>query len=119
MSRSAKITAFFGDGDHDFALRIGECEELQELLDCGLAESLQRVEAVRVNDIRQVLRLGLIGGGMSKEDAFRLVTRHLTPGDLGACAVLAARVVGAAIVGSPEELLGELKGERTDGPRSP
>ncbi len=119
MARNAKIRAFFGDGDHDFALLIGQCVELQELTDCGLGEMLTRVERLRVKDMKEVLRLGLIGAGMPKEEAFRKVERHVVAGELGVCGALAFRVVAAAITGAEDEPLGEEKGEPTAESRSP
>lgn len=118
MSRSAKVRAFFGDADQDFALLIGQCVELQELTGCGLGVSLGRIEQFWVNDVKQVLRLGLIGGGMAKEQAYRLVERHVVSGELGVCADVAFKVVAAAIAGVPDEPLGGAKGERTGDPLS-
>ena len=119
MSRSAKVRSFFGDADYDFALRIGEVEELQETLDCGLMMTLQRVTDIDVSAIRPVLRLGLIGGGLAKEDAFRLVQRHIAPGYLVDVARVAGDVVRAAMMGAPDERLGERAGETAGDPASP
>lgn len=110
MTRNAKVRAFFGDSDHDFALLIGHCVELQELTGAGLGVTLTRIETLCVNDIRQVLRLGLIGGGMGKEMAFRHVERHLVAGEIGVCAEVAYKVCAAAITGAPDEVVGEPKG---------
>ena len=118
MTRSAKVRAFFGDADHDFALLIGQCVELQDLTGCGLGVSLQRIEQVTVADIKHALRLGLVGGGMAKEEAYRLVERNVVAGELGVCAALAFNVVTAAIAGTPDEPLGEPKGDRTGDPLS-
>lgn len=111
MSRSAKIRTFFGDRDYEFCLLIGQCVELQEITDCGLAVTLVRLQQFHVRDIKEVLRLGLIGGGMKSEDAFRLVERHVVSGEIGQGADVAYRVVAAAIAGVPDEKLGESKGE--------
>lgn len=110
MTRSAKVRVFFGDADHDFALLIGQCVELQELTGAGLGVTLTRIETLCVTDIRQVLRLGLIGGGMAKEMAFRHVERHVVAGEIGVCAEIAYKVCAAAIAGAPEEVVGESKG---------
>ena len=119
MSRSAKVRAFFGAADYDFALRIGEVEELQETLDCGLMMTLQRVTDIDVSAIRPVLRLGLIGGGLGKEAAFRLVVRHVAPGYLVDVARVAGDVVRAAMLGAEDERLGEPAGETAGDPTSP
>ena len=107
MSRSALIRRFFGDADHDFALRIGEVEELQEALDCGLIPTLERVTNIDVGATKAVLRLGLVGGGLRKEDAHRLVERHVVPGYLVDVSGLAGAVVRAALIGAGDEPAGE------------
>ena len=119
MSRSARVRAFFGDQDYDFALLIGQCVELQELTDCGLGECLTRIEQLRVKEIKEVIRLGLVGGGMDKQAAFRLTERHVVAGELGACGSTAFQIVAAAITGVEDEPLGESKGDGTSANPSP
>ena len=119
MTRSAKVRAFFGDREHDFALLIGQCVELQELTDCGLGECLSRVEQLRVKEMKEVIRLGLVGAGMDKHEAFRLMERHVVAGELGVCGSLAFQIVAAAITGAEDEPLGESKGDGTSESPSP
>ena len=110
-TRNAEITGFFGDAPHVFRIGIAEAEELQELLDCGLMPTLERVTDINVRAIRQVLRVGLVGGGMRKERAFFHVEQHLQPAYLIDAANLAGRVVRAALQGAPDEPSGEPVGE--------
>lgn len=119
MPRNAKVTLFFGEGEFEFALRIAQCVELQEITDAGLMVTLDRLSSLRIKDISHVLRLGLIGAGMQKDEAARLVHRHLVAGEIAACALVAAQVVQAAITGAGDEPLGEAEGSRTSDPRSP
>lgn len=105
--RSAKITKFFGDGPHDFCMRIGEIEELQELTEVGLLSTLDRITMMFIKDIKEVLRLGLIGGGLDKAKAYQLVTRHVVEAYLIDAASLAGEVVQAALRGAPEDAPGE------------
>lgn len=119
MSRSARVRAFFGDQDYDFALLIDQCVELQETTDCGLFELLARVENLRVKEIKAVIRLGLIGAQMGKEEAYRLTERHVVPGELGACGSIASKIIARAITGAEDEPLGEQKGEGTNESLSP
>lgn len=123
MSRSARVTRFFGGEDRVFALRIGEAEELQETFDCGLLPLATRVAAVDVRAVREVLRLGLIGGGMEgpgeRERAARLVRRHLVPGELVAAADVALAAINAACRGAEDERLGEPAGETATTTLSP
>lgn len=123
MSRSARVTRFFGDRDYDFALEIDQLEELQEITDAGLGDTLERIERLFVKDIKQVLRLGLIGGAGDlkmingrpvKDEAYRLVLRHCVSGEMGSCAEVAMAVANRAIAGVKDEPMGEQAGERTE-----
>ncbi len=58
-------------------LGLGELLELQEKCDAGPAQIVARLEGGtwRVQDLRETLRLGLIGGGMTPTDAMVKVRR--------------------------------------------
>lgn len=121
------ITLDFGDGEYDFRLPIGGVIELQEKGDAGIAEIFARLMAGRyrdgngdilfnplearfkVQDVRDTIRLGLIGGNSGLVDgkqitvnpakALQLVrdyvdTRPLLENWRIASAVVAAFVVG-------------------------
>lgn len=134
MSRDAGIRLFLGEGEFDFALRIGELRLLEESRSRSLAAHgfspgeacLERMlgrligGGWLIEEVREILRLGLVGGGMRKERAYDLVERHVAPPDLMACASTAYAVLAAALVGSPEDQpgggdpSGEPPGEATD-----
>lgn len=105
MSRSARFTGVFGDGRHDFLLTIGGLEELQEKCDAGPEEIWSRVLSGgwRVADIREPIRIGLIGGGMDPIKALVLVERYASEGNLSPLKPLVANIIGAALVGAPDE----------------
>jgi hypothetical protein len=93
----------WADGTYRFALRLRELEELQEKLDCGPMALFKRVKADewRVGDLRETIRLGLIGGGQKPEQALTLVRRYvdgrpLSEATLPAMAILAAAIWGVA-----------------------
>lgn len=115
MSRSAKIRGVFGDGIKDFALTIGGLEELQEACDAGPEEIFFRIKTGkwRVADVRETLRIALIGGGLPATRALVLVDRHASTGGLAEWKVLAAAIIAAALDGAPDEdtPAGESKGE--------
>lgn len=104
MSRNATATLPFGDGVHIFRLGIAELEELQEKCNAGPRVILSRIDtgAWRLHDIRETLRLGLIGGGMKPMDALRLIDRYVQPAYLIDCEKPALLVLSAALVGSPD-----------------
>ncbi|MBI1405709.1 MAG: gene transfer agent family protein [Caulobacter sp.] len=123
MSRSALFDGVFGDGRHPFRLRIGELEELQEKCDAGPEEIYWRLQtgAWRVADIRETLRLGLIGGGLTPTPALVLVNRYAGEGWLAEWKALAANIIAAALFGAPDEdkpapAPGEAEGETATSP---
>lgn len=105
MSRSARITAPFGDGVYTFRLDIAGLEELDEKCDAGPEELYQRISEGRwrVRDIRETLRIGLVRGGTEPVMALALVNRYAAEGYLLDLKSLALNVLGASIVGAPEE----------------
>lgn len=117
MSRSAKVLAPFGDGKYTFQLDIAGLEELDELCDAGPEEQYHRINEGRwrVKDIREPIRIGLVRGGTDPMRALALVSRYAAAGYLGELKPLAMNILGAAILGSPEEDKdtppGETKGE--------
>ena len=120
MSRSARYVGAFGDGPHDFQLRIGELEELQELTDAGPEEIFHRVSEGRwrVADLRETIRLGLKGGGMAPLQARAMVDRYAEAGELAGLKSLVTAILAAALVGAPDEdePSGEMQGESDPSP---
>ena len=137
MSRSGEITVAFGDDEHDFRLGIGQWRKVQEACDAGPAEILSRLSpmfeassrgisfkdmlvagllgAWRVDDVRAPILHGLIGGGMSAEQAGKLVREFVDERPLGASAAVAYQIVLASFVGADDEEAaspGEAVGER-------
>lgn len=120
MSRSARYTGPFGDGPHEFQLRIAELEELQELTDAGPEEIYHRVSEGRwrVADVRETIRLGLKGAGMAPLMARAMIDRYAGPGELANQKALVTAILAAALVGAPDEdePSGEPKGESDPSP---
>lgn len=102
-------SAFVGEGYYDLRLGIGQLQDLEELLGAGPAELLTRFRAStwRVNDLKQTIRLGLIGAGMSPQEAFGIVERNLKEGYLLDYLLLATTLVGIALVGPETDPVGE------------
>lgn len=88
MSADGGITLFWGNDEHRFRLAIGEFRELQECvnlrrikLGAGCVGPMSLLNALRTNDawpddVRDILRLGLVGGGMAPKDAHRLLRTY-------------------------------------------
>lgn len=109
MNRDAKITLAWADGDHMFRLGWGEIAELQEKTGAGPYVVLQRLYSGewRVEYIAQVLRLGLIGGGMAPEAALKAVRFYVEQRPPVENLSFAISVLSAGLIGAPEEGVGE------------
>jgi len=88
MSSDGGIALFWGDGEQTFRLGIGQFRELQEKINlrrlaigAPIVGPMALVNALRANDawpddIRDVLRLGLVGGGKTPAEAHRLLAHY-------------------------------------------
>lgn len=109
-NRNGRIELEFADGTYGFRLAIGELEELQEKTGVGPYALLRRLLANDwlITDVREAIRLGLIGGGQEPVASKRLVERYVDQrSDWLNNAMLAQAIVSAALVGAPEEAPGK------------
>jgi hypothetical protein len=109
VSRDAKIQITWADGDYVFRLGWGELAELQEKTDAGPYVVLNRLHTHqwRIEDISNVIRLGLIGGGVDPVKALRLIRTYVEnrpPLESHPCALA---ILSAGLVGAEDEPLGE------------
>lgn len=124
MSRTAKVKLEWADGEYDFQMGIGELIELQEKTrrvknaagDYEYFGPMQLFEMLKggqwlVADVKEPIRIGLIGAGMKPVEALRLVKRYVddVPDWTLNCEV-AANVVAAAVLGWEIEPLGKSLG---------
>lgn len=72
------VTQFFGDRECAFALTDPMLTELEAKTDTGIGALYQRVVGMqfRSEDLPQIIRLGLIGGGMNPEQAHRMTETY-------------------------------------------
>ena len=105
MSRSAEVTLAFGGEERLFRLPIDRLRALQEKTDCGPMELVQRYAAGtwRVDDVREAILQGLIGGGLTSTDATQLILSHFDGTPIADSVPLAHGVVMAALVGAEDE----------------
>lgn len=116
MSRSAKCDLPWADGMKTFRLPIAQLEELQEKCDAGPNTIYQRLSMGTwlFQDVRETIRLGLIGGGAKSHEALTLVMRYVDPPvPLLDNVHIAKAILAAALVGSEDEPVG--KGHATKG----
>jgi Phage tail tube protein, GTA-gp10 len=106
MAVNGEVELTWGDGEHKFNIAKLKCIlELEDKCGVGIAEICQRLAQGkwRWNDCRETLRLGLIGAGMTPDQALRLIQRYCDDRPLVESALPAQAVLGAAMVGVPED----------------
>lgn len=105
-------------GEHDFLLRIGELEALDDLTDAGVLDLRYRLSMgqargslayspVKIREIIACIRLGLIGGGMKREDAERRVKEAFINGDVSELNLLAFTIISNSLRAKEHDPLGE------------
>lgn len=110
MAAHGGVTLAWADGEHVFNIsKIGQALELQDKCGCGIGEVMRRLlnGTFHVNDFREVIRLGLIGGGMKPTDALALVKRYVDERPWNESVLTATAIISAAMVGIPDEIVGK------------
>ncbi|OWJ78422.1 gene transfer agent family protein [Haematobacter genomosp. 1] len=107
-----KITLTWPGGEHEFALPIGHLRAVQDACDAGPMEILTalRTGRWRVDMPLSVLRFGLMGGGMEREQAKSLVSRLSEAEPIGSFVMPAMLVIAAAVMGVADDPVGEQTG---------
>jgi hypothetical protein len=72
------VKTFFGDGERAFELPLPQLKELERLLGAGFGAIFNRVfqRNFGIRDVLETIRLGLIGGGASPQEAAELVVAY-------------------------------------------
>lgn len=109
MSRDGRIDVLFAGDERTFRLAIDQLLALEEKCQCGAAEILWRLQNQRwhVRDVRETIRLGLVGAGVDPKFALRLVDEHAGDGRLLDCVLTASYILMAALMGDPREKVGK------------
>jgi hypothetical protein len=107
------FTEDWADGTYSFRLDQGGWIELDRKLDAGPIEIFQRLKnsTWRVNWIVEIIRCGLIGGGMKPAEAIPLIRRYVEKEPPLDNIELAMRIVEAGLYSPPakEGEAGELQ----------
>lgn len=96
-------------GEHDFCLTYQHATMLEEKIGIGIMELCSRLNSDfwRASDVRETIRLGLIGGGSDAAQAAALVQRYVdgNPSGIAPSVILASAIVNAVIFGisKPEQ----------------
>lgn len=112
---SAEVVLPFGDGEHLFALKFKQIEHLEKACNAPIGDIASRVISMRpyLNDIYQVILLGLEGGGMPPTQAKVMMDRYFDGRPIAALndphspLATAAKVLSAAWFGMEDLSSGE------------
>jgi len=105
LSRDASVTFDWADGTFQFRLGWGEIAKLQEACDAGPFVILDRLnaKACKIEDISNVLRLGLVGGGLTPVEALKKTRAYVEARPPAENLLPAIAVLSAGCYGAPEE----------------
>lgn len=91
----------WGDGTYAFRLGISEIDELEQKTETSIfllyASTASELPYAKFKACREVIRLGLIGGGTSPVDAMSLVARYADERPLTETVVAAHQILQAAL----------------------
>lgn len=110
MSRDGSVSFRWADGDeHRFRLAIAGLRDIQEATKSSPFTVLARLQSHQpmVEDLREVLRHGLIGGGMKAPEAAKAIERWVDGEPLADSIVPAIAVLAAGLYGPPDEDAGK------------
>ena len=130
------VSLQFGGAEYSFRIAFGQWRELQESVNkpridigepplgpMGLLRAMLDGNAWP-HDVREVIRLGLIGGGMKSDRALVLVKRHVEIGAYFVNMPIARTILQTAMFGPPDDQVGKdpapaAESTATDGSSSP
>lgn len=96
--------AFFGDREREFLLSDPMIAELEHQIGTGIGTLFARLARsdFRLNDLTEIIRLGLIGAGTDPQEAFRLVETYARNRPVAEILPLALDVITARWMGTDE-----------------
>lgn len=115
MSADGSVILIWGDGENKFRFAIGQFRELQERINqrrvaigAPLVGPMTLLASLRASDawpddVRDVLRIGLVGGGMSIKDANRKLSHHFDNKPPLESMMTAYAALFAGLVGVPDQ----------------
>ncbi|WP_020185073.1 gene transfer agent family protein [Methylopila sp. 73B] len=97
--------AFFGDAERTFALTPALLVEFERLVGAGAWGTARRMFAsdATTTEVRETVRLGLIGGGETPKRAQELVEAYAGAIPFGELYALASDIMMAAMLGTPDQ----------------
>lgn len=114
MSAPGTRTIVWANGEDQFCIaKVGLILDLEDKCDAGFAVIMARLETGtwKLNDVRETIRLGLIGGGMKPEKAMAAVRNHVDSNPLAHSVLVAYECVRVAMFGVPDDPVGQVDEE--------
>jgi hypothetical protein len=109
MGATGSRSIIWANGEDVFCLaKVGLILDLEDKCKAPFAVVMARLEngAWGLNDVRETIRLGLIGGGMKPEKAMAAVRNHVDENPLSHSVLVAYEVVRAVMFGVPDDPVG-------------
>lgn len=118
MNHAGATELDWGDGTHSFRLSLTGAIELESKCDAPIATIINRVNSgqYKVNDLRETIRLGLIGGGKAPVEALKLVRLYVDERPLSESEVIARVILLGLFFGFTESPLAEAATEPGESP---
>jgi len=115
MSDYARFIETWADGQHVFNLDNERAREFEEKNNRSLYATMANMThgSWRIEDVREVIRLALIGGGAPPSAALMLVSNYVEKRPLAENTTLAVRILEAAFFGQ-EKAPGSVEREEVD-----
>ncbi len=107
---NGSVEIVYGDGEYVFNIAKIKCAlELEEKCGAGVAKIFERLckGDWHINDVRETLRIGLIGGGLDPTKASKLIKRYFDERPWREGVEPAMVVLMAAMVGVPGDESGK------------
>ncbi|MGB0661328.1 MAG: gene transfer agent family protein [Mangrovicoccus sp.] len=104
------IKVIWPGGEHQMRLALAQLEGLQGKVDAGPEFLLHKIRLGQwtASDLFEVIRWGLIGGGMDRMDAEKLIQRVIDQHPLGEFKGPAIEVLAHSVYGPPDDPVGEI-----------
>lgn len=129
-AEDGSVSLQFGDGEYIFRIAFGQWRELQESINRPRLEIGEQPIGPMVllrallegnawpHDVREVIRLGLIGGGMKSDRALVLVKRHVEGRPYFQSMAAGRTILQYAMFGPPDDPVGK-KAQTSADPETP
>lgn len=106
MSANGTRTIIWAGGEDQFCLaKVGLILDLEDKCKSGIGMIAARLESgsYGIQDVRETIRLGLIGGGATSERAMVAIKSHVDEQPLAHSVLVAYEIIRSVIFGVPKD----------------